>query len=132
MRFKPWDFELGRYEFRVMTADNLTGYCHWSSNFTNLTVVYTPSIFSDINYLHLWFADYLLSFLHKKKICLWDYCAVFVCVCVWFKLKLWPIFMKLYVNVVAFEDVMLLICHREYERHCGRANLWGGRYNTYT
>jgi hypothetical protein len=45
MRFKRCDFEFGSYEFRVVTADIVTGYCHWSSNFTNLTVVCTPPIF---------------------------------------------------------------------------------------
>jgi acyl-coenzyme A synthetase/AMP-(fatty) acid ligase len=45
MRFKRCDLEFGRYEFRVVTADIVTGYCHWSSNFTNLTVVCTPPIF---------------------------------------------------------------------------------------
>jgi len=40
-----------------------------------------------------------------------------VCVCVRarvsFKLKLWPIFMKLDMNVIAFEDVILLTSHRQ-------------------
>ena len=46
-----------------------------------------------------------------------DYHDVCVCVCEGeresLKLKIWPIFMKLYMNIVANEDVMLLISHRE-------------------
>jgi len=45
MRFKRCNFEFGRYEFRLVTADILTSYCLWNSNFTNLSVMYTPSVF---------------------------------------------------------------------------------------
>jgi hypothetical protein len=111
MRFKRCDFEFGRYEFRVVTADNLNGYCHWNSNFTNVTAVYTPSIFPIL--IILIYGLLITSFLFFVNRNMLKGLPCCVCVFVSFKLILWPIFMKLCMNAIAFEDVMLLISHRE-------------------
>ena len=81
MRFNRCNFEFSGYEFRVVTADILNSYCLWISNFTNLSVMYTASIFPIL--IILIYGLLITSFLlFVKKIGLRDYHAVCVCVCV--------------------------------------------------